>query len=131
MGRGSTLNVEKRAAVTALHNDGYSVRYIAKKLNIPRSIVSDAITRFQRTGCNKDKARTGRPRVTSKSEDQSLVLMSKRNRKLTAPEIQSRFNESHKHQISVTTVKDRLHRAPPPEFFLALIHLLVRQSYEL
>lgn len=111
MGRGPTLSVEKRAAVTTLHNDGRSVRYIAKKLNIPRSTVSDAITRFQRTGCNKDKARTGKPRVTSKSEDQSLVLMSKRNRKLTAPEIQSRFNESHEHQISVTTVKNRLHKA--------------------
>jgi len=110
MGRGSTLSVEKRAAVTALHNDGRSVRYIAKKLNIPRSTVSDAITRFQRTGYNKDKAHTGRPRVTSNSEDQSLVLMSKRNKKLTAPEIQSRFNGSHEHQISVT-VKDRLHRA--------------------
>lgn len=111
MGRGPRLSVEKRAAVTALHNDDRSVRYIANKLIIPRSTVSDAIIRFQRTGCNKDKTRTGRPRITSKSEDQSIVLMSKRNRKLTAPEIQSRFNENHEHQISVTTVKDRLHKA--------------------
>ncbi|RLU18397.1 hypothetical protein DMN91_008754 [Ooceraea biroi] len=111
MGRGPSLSIEKRAAVTVLHNDGRSVRYIVDKLNIPRSTVSDASTRFQRTGCNKNKARTGRPRVTSKSEDQSLILMSKMNRKLTAPEIQSRFNENHEHQISVTTVKDRLHKA--------------------
>ncbi|XP_011862993.1 PREDICTED: uncharacterized protein LOC105559370 [Vollenhovia emeryi] len=75
MGRGPSLSVEKRAAVTALRNDGRSVRYIAEKLNIPRSTVGDAITRFERTGCNKDKTRTERPRVTFKSEDQSLVLM--------------------------------------------------------
>jgi len=111
MGRGPSLSIEKRAAVTALHDDGRSIRYIAETLKIPRSTVSDAITRFKRTGCNKDKARTGRPRVTSKSEDKSLVLMSKMNRKLTAPEIQSRFNQNHEYQISVTTVKNRLHKA--------------------
>lgn len=111
MGRGSTLSIEKRAVVIALHNDGRSVRYIAMKLDISRYTVSDAINRFQRTGCNKDKAHTARPRVTNKSEDKSLVLMSKRNRKLTAPELQSRFNENHEQQISVTTVKDRLHKA--------------------
>jgi len=65
MDRRPSLSIEKRAAVNALHDDGRSIRYIAETLKIPRSTVSDAITRFKKT-CNKNKACTGRPRVTSK-----------------------------------------------------------------
>lgn len=111
MVRGPTTSLEKRASIIALHNEGFTIRYIANKLKLPRSTVGDAITRFRKTGSNQDRKRSGRPRVTSKPEDQSLIIMSKMNRKLTAPEIQMRFNESHDRQISLSTVKERLQKA--------------------
>lgn len=111
MVRGPSTSLEKRAAIIALHSEGFTIRYIANKLNLPRSTVGDAITRFRKTGSNQDRKRSGRPRVTSKAEDHSLIIMSKMNRKLTAPEIQMRFNGSHDKQISVSTVKDRLRKA--------------------
>lgn len=108
MGKHPNTSLEKRASIIALHNEGFTVRYIANRLNLPRSTVGDAITRFEKTGSNQDRKRSGRPRVTSKAEDRSLIIMSKMNRKLTAPEIQMRFNESHDKQISVSVVKERL-----------------------
>lgn len=111
MGRHPNTSIEQRASIVALHNEGFNIRYIAKKIKIPRSTVGDAITRFEKTGSNQDRKRSGRPRVTSKAEDKSLIIMSKMNRKLTAPEIQMRFNESHGKQISVSVVKERLQKA--------------------
>ena len=42
----------------------------------------------------KNKSRSGRPQATTSAEDLSLVIRSKRNRRLTAPEITAEFNES-------------------------------------
>ena len=95
----------------ALRNEGFSIREIAKKLHLKRSTVSDAIKMFCETGSNKYRVRSGRPRVTLKSEDQSLVLIRKRNRKLTAPKIQVQNNRSHEQSVSVSTVQRRLRSA--------------------
>jgi orotate phosphoribosyltransferase-like protein len=40
---------EIAAQIVALNNDGRSVRYIAQNLNIPRSTVQDALSRFRET----------------------------------------------------------------------------------
>jgi transposase len=40
---------EIAAQIVALNNDGRSVRYIAQHLNIPRSTVQDALSRFRET----------------------------------------------------------------------------------
>jgi DUF917 family protein len=48
------------------------------------------------------------PRVTSKRENEYIVSQSKRNRRLTVPEIAIQLNNSRGKPISVTTVKERL-----------------------
>lgn len=108
MGRRRNLSVEKRASILALRNEGLKIRYISERLKIPKSSVADAIKRFGETHSNEDKKRSGRPRVTSKAEDQSIILTSKMNRKLTATNIRSEFIDSHKKSVSTATIKRRL-----------------------
>ena len=49
MGRGSTVNIEKRSAINTLRGEGYSVRDIANKLKIPRSTVMYTIQMLKNT----------------------------------------------------------------------------------
>lgn len=111
MGRGKTLSIELRSAINTLREEKYTIREIARRLNIPPSTVSDTILRKDQTGSNRDRSRSGRPRVTSKAEDKYIVVVSKRNRRITAPEIQGQFNAHHGNKISLTTVKRRLRAA--------------------
>ena len=104
----SNLDRKKRAIVNAFAQDGLSVRQIAAKLKIPKSTVHDTITRYKETHFNCDKPRSGRPRITSEAENKSIILLSKRERRKTAPEIQADFNSGHGTNVSVNTVKRRL-----------------------
>lgn len=58
------------------------------------------------TICNK--RRLVRPRATTSSEDWSIVINSKRNKRLTASKIAAQFNVDRDKPISVSTVKRRL-----------------------
>ena len=108
MDRKKIVKCEKRAVINAYSEDGLSVREIALKLNFPKSTVWDAVKRFRENGSNTDRTRSGRPRITTIAEDNSLVLMSKRDRRKTAPEIRAQFNSCHQNEISVDVVKKRL-----------------------
>lgn len=63
------------------------------------------------TGSLKNKKRSGRPRKTTKTEDRYIKILSKKNRRLTAPEIRAELNNSRTDPISVSTVKARLAEA--------------------
>ena len=95
MGKKPSLTVAKRSEIITLHKESYSVQ----KLKVARSTVQDTIKRWKETGIFEDKKRSGRPRKTTKAEDNSIILMSKRSRRLTAPEITSGFNRSHSKSI--------------------------------
>lgn len=107
----TNLDREKRAVINSYCTDGLSIRTISSKLKIPKSTVAYAIQRYRETRSNFDRSRCGRPRKTTKQEDKSIVLLSKRNRRRTAPEITADFNNCHKKEISVDTVKRRLRSA--------------------
>jgi len=105
MGKSKGLSVVERTKITTLYEEMNSVRLISKKLGIPRSTVHDTIARYQETGLNDDRRRIGRPKATSAAERKYVVLMSKRNRRLTAPEIRANLNSSRLKDLSVSTVK--------------------------
>ncbi|CAK9806963.1 Transposable element Tc1 transposase [Anthophora quadrimaculata] len=94
-----------------LHRRGESERCIAKELKISKNAVHRTIERVHSTGRIKSKFRSGRPRITSKKQDEFIAIISKRDRKLTAPEIRSEVNQSRDNPISLTTVKRRLRDA--------------------
>lgn len=108
MGRNKEKSEAERFGIITLHKEGHTVRAIAEKLKISKSTVHDTIRRFKESSTLKTRKRSGRPKLTSKQEDQTIKLISKRDRRLTAPEICAEFNRSHSTQISVTTTKRRL-----------------------
>lgn len=108
MGKTKEYSQETRGIIIGLHKSGKSNREISRLQKIPRQTVDYIVKKYatQRTICNKH--RPGRPRATTSSEDLSIVLTSKRDRRLTAPEIAAQFNVGRDKHVSVSTVKRRL-----------------------
>ena len=111
MAKHKEISIEARSAIITLHNEGLSYREISKKIKVSSKGVQITIKRFKDTGTHRDRARTGRPKVTSTQEDKHIVVTSKRNRRLTAPEICAHINRTRENPISLTTVKRRLRGA--------------------
>ena len=108
MGKKPFLTVAKRSEIITLQKKVIQFVKFAKNLKLPEVLYK---IRWKETGIFEDKKRSGRSRKTTKAEDNSIILMSKRDRRLTSPEITSGFNRSHLKSISLTTTKRRLRQA--------------------
>ena len=111
MARNKEISSDIRQSVIVLRQENYSYREIAKKLSISVNAVMTTLQRYAKTGSNKDRKRSGRPRVTSKSEEKHLRLSSLRNRRLTVPQLTSKVNETRTTPVSDSTVRRRLKAA--------------------
>ena len=68
------------------------VRKIAEKLNLSKSTVSYTIRQYRESGSLEDRNRPGSSRITTKTDDRSIKVISKRNRMLTALQITAILN---------------------------------------
>ena len=73
-----------------------------------KGAVQRTVERFKKTQCYSSLPKPGRPRITTKKEDQFIKLSSLRNRRATASNIQSSINATREKAISKTTVRRRL-----------------------
>ena len=92
MPKGKPISVEKRAAISTLLQEDYTVRKIAEKLNLSKSTVSYTIRRYRESGSLEDRNRPGPSCITTKTDDRRITVISKRNRMLAAPQITAIFN---------------------------------------
>lgn len=99
--------MEERQTIVTLKNLGLSYREIASKVKVSVSSVSFTIKRHSETGENFDRKRSGRPKATTKSEDEFLRANG-RDRRLTGQQLQAELNSGRKKQVSVSTVKRRV-----------------------
>ena len=111
MGKTAQISKEKRQSAITLRNEGQSLRKIARTLQLSVTAVAKTVKRFEQTGTHEDRKRSGRPRVTSKSENKFIRVTSLRNRRLTAPEIQAQLNATRSTDVSTSTVQRRLRDA--------------------
>ncbi|KAF2889583.1 hypothetical protein ILUMI_16590, partial [Ignelater luminosus] len=93
------LSSEFRSSVVTLSKIGESIRKIAKFLRIFKGAVQSTLERYRSTGRLKSKPRSGRPRKTTKIEDDA------------APEITADLNGRREDPVSVSTIKRRLRKA--------------------
>ncbi|XP_065650293.1 uncharacterized protein LOC136078448 [Hydra vulgaris] len=105
MPKGKPISVEKRTAILTLLQEGYTVRKIAEILNLSKSTVSYTIRRYRESGSLEDRNRPGPSRITTKTDDRRIKIISKRNRMLTAPQITAIFNSDQKKKVSVNQRK--------------------------
>ena len=82
---------------------------VAKMEKVSRYCVQQLVKKHQETGSVEDRARTGRPRATTVRQDRILVRTSLRNRRLTAPELKCSWKQEANANMSVQTVRRRLH----------------------
>lgn len=108
MAKRKQITLEQRIAICTLREEGYSERQIAERLGISCKGVHYTLARKQETGKNEDRKRSGRPKSTTNQEDNFIRVLSKRNRRLTAPQITAALNDTRETPISTTTVKRRL-----------------------
>jgi len=112
MGRARQISMDIRNRVIGQHQAGEGIRKIARNLKLQPCTISRIIKKFKDTGTVADRKRSGRPKTT-KAEDRRMVITSKRNRRLTAPEITAEINRSRMNPVSVSTVKSRPNLTKP------------------
>jgi hypothetical protein len=100
------LTAGKREAIFILKNKNKSYAEMAKLLKISRS--NYTLKNFGPTSFSSHK---NRRRKTTKLDDEKIVIISKRNRQLTATEITSEINKSLPKTVHVSTVKRRRNKA--------------------
>ena len=77
------LRVELGERAICMLEAGMAARAVARRLNVHESTISRLRSRYQETNSTRDRARTGRPRVTP-AQDNHIRLRHLRNRQLTA-----------------------------------------------
>ncbi|CAJ0850466.1 10267_t:CDS:2 [Entrophospora sp. SA101] len=69
----------------------HTIREIAEALEIPKSTISDNITRYKNSSFTT-KPRTGRPQILDERDKREIVKIVKKKRKLAVEEIKDEFN---------------------------------------
>ncbi len=88
-----------------------AARAVARRLNVHESTISRLRSRYQKTKSTRDRARTGKPRVTTPAQDNHIRLRHLRNRQLTATSMARETPGTHNPRISEHTVRRRLREA--------------------
>lgn len=77
------LSIEQRSASVALNEAGKSFAVIAKEFNCSKSAAYKIYQRWQNDNRITSKPRKGRPTKLTKAERKHIVLLLKRDRKIT------------------------------------------------
>ena len=72
MGKKSSLTKVRRAQIVTLHREGYAIWDIAAKLSCYKTVVDNAIVKFNADGTSHDMTRSGHPQKTTPREDCSM-----------------------------------------------------------
>ena len=103
----SRLSTEERWTVVALHKDGRSNSYIARRVPCHRDTVAHILLRYGVTGVPGSGSRSGRPRATTEDEDIDIALTARVER-FTSPR---RIRRQLQLDVSPRTIDRRLREA--------------------
>ena len=108
-----TVTTNDRVRIITLREEGLSIRDVARRLHRSQSDVVWTWNRFQLTGSVEDVHRTSCPHSTGAQDDRYLCLLSRKNSGLSAPGLNSVFDEATGRCVSHQTLRRRLHDANP------------------
>ena len=94
------LRTELGERAIGMPEAGMGARAVARRLNVHESTVSRLRSRYQETNSTRDRARTGRPRVTTPAQDNNIRLRHLHNRQLTAASTARETPGTHNPRIS-------------------------------
>lgn len=103
------LSQSDRGRALAWIQDGVSICEVARRLNVSHSVIWRLRQRFQTTGHVEERARSGRPRSTTNREDRFIIRQALQTRTATANTIRRQLRAATHTNVSVQTVRNRLH----------------------
>src|ERR1044072_1684735 len=109
--RGLQYTPRKRAAIIALHKEGFSVREIEVKGYGKKSTIANIVRKYSTQGRCSPAKRSGRPRVSSATADRNLGRPALRHRFVGAPELRGGWYSSSGVVASARTIRRRLFNA--------------------
>ncbi|CAK9832583.1 hypothetical protein ANTRET_LOCUS9381 [Anthophora retusa] len=74
------ISTEIQCAIITLRNESYSLRNIARKLEVSYKGLLGTVKRFADIGSLKDKPQSGRPKITPRATDGRINIVYRRNR---------------------------------------------------
>ena len=100
------LSDATRWQIIGMSNAGLSGREIFRRLGYSQSVICSLLNKFQQTNHVQDRARSGRPRKTSRREDGALLRLVRRFPFLTSTVVKQRWLPNR--PLSTRTVRNRL-----------------------
>ncbi|XP_047137866.1 uncharacterized protein LOC124814329 [Hydra vulgaris] len=105
----TSVSKEIKERIITLHLAGNSTRKVQLILkNVSQSCVTKTIAKWKKTGSTLDKIRSGRPRKTTTTDDNSIYRIARKNPKYSAKQIAQEINLALKNDMSRQTVNRRL-----------------------
>jgi transposase len=102
------LTPKVKGLIVDLIQKGVVVREVARRLKVTKSTVSFVYKKFEEFGSTTNRATSGRPRATTRTDDRAISRMAKKNPKVTAAEINKVLRSSGV-TVSNQTVRNRLY----------------------
>ena len=103
------LSDADRGRALTLLNDG--VTEVGRRLGVTWSVIGRLRDRFIQTGTVQERQRSGRPTVTSRREDGYVINAALRDRFVTATRVRGMLQAATNNNVSVRTIRNRLHEA--------------------
>lgn len=105
------LNETSVARAVSLIEDGRSIRYVSRILDVSPSVIHRLWRRYRETRGYKRRPGQGRKKKTTEVEDRFLVLSALRRRTSTARDLQNDLRTATGAVISDQTIRNRLRNA--------------------
>ena len=74
---GKRISSETHPQIKILYEESYSMRQIARRLQVAQRTVPRSIFNFKKSGKYDFKKAIGRPKITNKRMDDSIILVAK------------------------------------------------------
>ena len=107
MAKNSYYTEVERAEIVAFHKNGLSQRQLSKQLNISKSSIQRAITKFKNEGIYGNRKKNGRPRKTTSRDDTSMKRAVTRSPTNSCKKIRPRFLLKGAN-VSISTISRQL-----------------------
>ena len=105
MGHRPGLTLDQRNMTIGISTAGMKNKEIVRHFQVSKSSISRLRTKFRQTGSVNDLPRTGRPRKTTRREDNYIVTSSRRDRFLSGAKIAGLVRNATGTRISAKTVR--------------------------
>ena len=102
-----SLSQVQRVKIVTLFQEGYSERKISEKTGCSKTVVHNAIHKFRNDGSFSDRKRSGRPRKTTRCEDNMMKRIVGRDCSISCRDIKAEL-QSTGITVSKSTISRRL-----------------------